>query len=84
MITEGILNILAFIPNALLDNMNGISLSIPDNLFVGLDSIFNCLGFLFPISGLLIILTLSFTIKSFQIIWSIILRVKSFIPTMGA
>lgn len=84
MITEGILNILAFIPNALLDSMNSISISIPDNIFVGLDSIFNCLGFLFPISGLLIILTLSFTIKSFQIIWSIILRVKSFIPTMGA
>lgn len=84
MITEGILNILAFIPNALLNNINTISLSIPDNIFIGLDSIFNCLGFLFPITGLLIILTLSFTIKSFQIIWSIILRVKSFIPTMGA
>lgn len=84
MITEGILNILAFIPNALLNNMSSISLSIPDNIFSGLDSIFNCLGFLFPISGLLVILTLSFVIKSFQIIWSIILRVKSFIPTMGA
>lgn len=84
MITEGILNILAFIPNTLLDSMNTISLSIPDNIFSGLDSIFNCLGFLFPIGGLLIILTLSFTIKSFQIIWSIILRIKSFIPTMGA
>lgn len=84
MITEGILNILAFIPNALLNNMNGISISIPDNVFNGLDSIFNCLGFIFPISGLLMILTLSFTIKSFQIIWSIILRIKSFIPTMGS
>lgn len=84
MITEGILNILAFIPNALLNSMNGISLSIPDNIFSGLDSIFNCLGFLFPISGLLIILTLSFAIKSFQIIWAIVLRIKSFIPTMGA
>ena len=84
MITEGILNILAFIPNTLLNSINTISLSIPDNIFSGLDSIFNCLGFLFPISGLLIILTLSFTIKSFQIIWSIILRIKSFIPTMGA
>lgn len=84
MITEGILNILAFIPNALLDNMSSISLSIPDNIFSGLDSIFNCLGFLFPIKGLLVILGISFAIKSFQIIWSIILRIKSFIPTMGA
>lgn len=84
MITESILNILAFIPNLLLDNMNSISLSIPDNIFSGLDSIFNCLGFLFPISGLLVILGISFSIKSFQIIWAIILRIKSFIPTMGA
>ena len=84
MITEGILNILAFIPNTLLNSMVSISLSIPDNIFIGLDSIFNCLGFIFPIKGLLIILTLSFTIKSFQIIWSIILRIKSFIPSMGA
>lgn len=84
MITEGILNLFVLIPNALLNNMEGVSISIPDNVFSGLDSIFNCLGFLFPISGLLIILTLSFAIKSFQIIWSIVLRVKSFIPTMGA
>lgn len=84
MITEGILNILAFIPNLLLDGMQGLSLSIPNDIFNGLNNIFNCLGFLFPISGLLLILGVSFAIKSFQIIWSIILRVKSFIPTMGA
>lgn len=83
MITEAILNVLAFIPNLLLDNMQGISLAIPDNIFNGLNNIFNCLGFIFPISGLLVILGISFTIKNFQIIWSIILRVKSFIPTMG-
>ncbi len=84
MITEGILNFLAFIPHLLLDNLGEISFSIPDNVFDGLNSIFNCLGFLFPISGLLIILGISFTIKSFQVIWAIILRIKSFIPTMGA
>lgn len=84
MITEGILFILASIPNLLLDSMQGISLSIPNDIFEGLNSIFNCLGFLFPISGLLLILIVSFTIKSFQIIWAILLRIKSFIPTMGA
>ena len=84
MITEGILNILAFMPNLLLDNLGFVSLSIPSNIFDGLNSIFNCLGFLFPISGLLVILGISFTIKNFQIIWSIVLRIKSFIPTMGS
>lgn len=84
MITEGILNILSLIPTSLLDSIDVVSLSIPDNIFDGLNSIFNCLGFLFPISGLLVILGLSFAIKSFQIILSLIIRVKSFIPTMGA
>lgn len=83
MITEGILNILAFLPNLLLDSMVGISISIPENIFDGLNSIFGCLGFVFPVSGLLVILSLSFLIKNFQIIWSLILRIKSFIPTMG-
>ena len=84
MITEGILNILALIPNNLLDNIEAVNLSIPDNIFDGLNSIFNCLGFLFPISGLLIILGLSFAIKSFQLILALVVRIKSFIPTMGA
>ena len=84
MITEGILNILAFLPNLLLDSMGGISISIPENIFDGLNSIFGCLGFVFPVSSLLVILSLSFLIKNFQIIWSLILRIKSFIPTMGS
>lgn len=84
MITEAILNVLAFIPNLLLDSISSVEISISNDVFNGLNSIFNCLGFLFPISGLLLILVLSFSIKGFQIIWSIVLRVKSFIPTMGA
>ena len=84
MITEAILNILTFVPNLLLDSLSGISLSIPNDIFNGLNNIFNTLGFIFPISGLLVILSISFIIKNFQIIWAIILRIKSFIPTMGA
>lgn len=84
MITEGILNFLALIPNLLLDSLGNISISIPENVFEGLNTIFNCLGFVFPVKGLLLILSLSFLIKNFQIIWAIILRIKSFIPTMGA
>jgi hypothetical protein len=84
MITKNILDVLVFLPNLLLDGMGSITLSIPDNIFDGLNSIFNCLGYIFPISGLLLILGISFSIKSIQIIWAIILRIKSFIPTMGA
>lgn len=45
MITEAILNIFCFLPNLLLNNISPISLSIPENVYSGLDSIFNCLRF---------------------------------------
>lgn len=83
MITEAIINILMFLPNTLLDGIEGVSLSIPDNVFNGLNDLFGCLGFIFPISGLMIILGVSFAIKCFQIIWSVFIRIKSFIPFMG-
>lgn len=50
MITKLLLDMICFVPNLLLNSMQGISLSIPENIFDGLNSIFNCLGFLFPIS----------------------------------
>lgn len=83
MITKLILDIICFLPNSLLDSLGDVSISIPDGVFDGLNSIFNLLGYAFPISGLLVILILSFTIKTFQITWSLIIRIKSFIPTMG-
>lgn len=84
MITEFILNLLCFIPNTLLNNMSSLSISIPDNVFDGFNSILGSLGYIFPVKGLLIILGMSFSIKAFQIIWSLIIRIKSFIPTMGS
>lgn len=84
MITDFIINVFCAIPNLLLDNIEVITLEIPENIFNGFDSILNLLGFMFPVSGLLPILIISFSIKSFQLIWSLVLRIKSFIPTMGS
>lgn len=84
MITEFIFNILCFLPNQLLDSIDGLSISIPDNVFDGFNSILGSLGYIFPVKGLLIILGLSFSIKAFQLVWALIIRIKSFIPTMGA
>lgn len=84
MITEFILNLLCFIPNKLLDGLGSLSISIPDDVFNGFNSIFSNLGYIFPIKGLLVIISISISIKVFQIVWALILRIKSFIPTMGA
>jgi len=84
MVTESILYLITSLPNLLLNNIGTINLNIPNDIFDGLNSIFNLLGFIFPISGLMVILSLSMSIKLFEIVWSLLLRIKSFIPSMGA
>lgn len=84
MITEMILNFIFLPVNALLALLPDITLSIPDGVFDGLKNIFGMLGFIFPIKGLLVILTVSISIKLFHIIWALVIRIKSFIPTMGS
>lgn len=84
MITDFIINVLCALPNLLLDSMQNFTLEIPESIFHGFDSILNLLGFMFPIAGLLPILVISFGIKYFQIMWSLLIRIKSFIPTMGS
>ena len=83
MITELILKFLLLPITNILNILPDFSLSIPDNILDGLSSIFSCLGFIFPIKGLLPILAFSLSIKFFHIIWALILRIKSFIPTEG-
>lgn len=83
MITELILKFIFLPVTALISLLPDISFSIPDNIFNGLKEIFGLLGFIFPVKGLLVILTTSISIKLFHIIWALILRIKSFIPTEG-
>lgn len=84
MITDFIINVLCALPNLLLDSMQNFNLEIPANIFNGFNSILNLLGFMFPVAGLLPILVISFGIKYFQIMWALLIRIKSFIPTMGS
>lgn len=83
MITESILKFVFLPVTALISLLPDISFSIPENIFEGLRDILGVLGFIFPIKGLLIILATSISINSFHIIWALILRLKSFIPTEG-
>lgn len=83
MITEAILKFIFMPVNLLFDILPEVSFSLPDNIFNGLKEILGLLGFVFPIKGLLIILATSISIKGFHILWALILRIKSFIPTEG-
>lgn len=83
MITTLFFNILLLPVNDLIDMLPHLEIAIPNDVFNGLNSILCMLGFVFPIKGLLVILTTSIMIKMFHIIWALVLRLKSFIPTEG-
>ena len=57
------------------------------DLSFDIDSLLNVLSFantIFPISELMLLIILKFiTVPCFSIVWNLILRVKSFIPTLG-
>lgn len=61
-----------------------IAIPIPDGIFSFLDWMLPSLNYWLPISALLPIIVIELAVMGFKIIWAIILRVKSFIPTMGA
>lgn len=84
MITEALLNFLFFVPNLLLDSMAGLTIAIPLGIYEPLLDAIVAIGSLMPVAQLLPILVIEFSVQSFRIIWALIIRAKSFIPTMGA
>ena len=86
MITDLIINAFLLVPYLLLNGffVLDFNFSLFNNFFDIFNSLSSGIGYVFPIAGLTPIFTISLAIYTFRIVWSIILRVKSFIPTMGA
>lgn len=86
MITDAIINILVS-PLYLVFNLMPLDsipdLVLPDDVFNGISGFLANVAYIIPINGLLPILILGWALDNFNIIWSLILRIKSFIPTMG-
>lgn len=59
------------------------NIAIPDDAFEALKKILLNIGYIVPLSSLIPILVISFTLDHFTAIWALILRIKSFIPTFG-
>ena len=84
MLLEAIVGILLFIPNLLFSMLPTIEFTIPDNILSGVSDIFAMVGYFFPIAALLPILVMSLALDMFRIVVAIVVRIKSFIPGMGA
>lgn len=68
----------------IIDKLPSIDFQIPDGVLDGLTYITNYISYFIPIKALMPILIIDVGLCVFQIVWAIILRIKSFIPTMGA
>lgn len=59
------------------------NLEIPNDVFNGISGFLANVAYILPVKDLLPILIVSAGLDHFTTIWSLILRIKSFIPTMG-
>lgn len=84
MITDKILDVLFYLPLLLFKALPAVDFSIPDNVYNGIETFCTNIGYVVPINALLPILVTSFALSTFQIAWALVIRIKSFIPTMGA
>lgn len=84
MLLKWILEIVSFLPRVILGWLPNFSFEIPDGMFEGIQYLTYGLGYILPMKGLLPILIISLGVTTFQITVAIIVRIKSFIPTMGS
>jgi hypothetical protein len=83
MIIEKILEVVLGVANWLLDLLPDLSFDLPTGFIAVIGNIFYGINYFVPINQVLPILVISFGITGFRIVYATILRLKSFIPTMG-
>lgn len=84
MITDKIIDVFLALPLLLIDSLPEVNFSIPDHVMNGVSAFLLNIGYFVPIKELMPILIISLSVKTFQIAWALVIRIKSFIPTMGA
>lgn len=67
----------------LLDSLPTLSFSIPFTVFDVFQDIFYSINFFLPMNTIILIFEIKLSLIAFRIAYSIILRIKSFIPTLG-
>lgn len=83
MITETLINLFLRLFQGLISVLPSLNFSIPSNICNTIADFFVGITYFFPIKQLLPILVFSLSITAFRILFTLILRIKSFIPTMG-
>lgn len=86
MITEAILDCFIKLPLMLLSSVapSSLVISIPSSVNEGLRSMLSGVAYVFPFFAIFPIFLAKQLLKGSRIAWAVIIRIKSFIPTMGA
>lgn len=91
MITDAVLNLFLgladFIVGLLPDlsgAFSGFSSLVGSDFFSLCGSLFDFVGYVLPLPSIIAILTIELILNSAHILWALVIRIKSFIPTMGS
>lgn len=85
MIIESILTFFSLPTQWLIDLLPtiGEGIEIPSNIYNVLEDLISCVGYVLPIQGLMPIWYGLVGLTLAKTVWALIIRIKSFIPTMG-
>lgn len=83
MIFTAIINLFLNLFKGFINLLPTINITIPSGICTTIANFFAGVTYFFPIRALLPILIFSISLVGFKIVYSLILKVKSFIPTMG-
>jgi len=84
MLTDQLITLFFIIPSALIAMLPTVNATIPDGAFTTVNDTFAMVAYILPLSDMLIPFGIVVALRTLQITISIIIRIKSFIPTMGA
>jgi len=83
MITAFLVNMFIYMNVAFLSVLPNMNFTIPQGVTDTICGVVQSACYFLPVTLLLPILLFSFGLSTFKVVWAIVLRVKSFIPTMG-
>lgn len=83
MLTEIIINLFLKLFQGFISILPSLNFTIPDDIVDTIFNFFSGITYFFPIKALMPIFTFSLAVTGFKILYSLILRVKSFVPGMG-
>lgn len=84
MIWDTIINLILSPIDWLLGLLPSVNVHIPDGVLGAMGDVFGAIGYITPWKTVTTIFFISLALVAVRIAWAVIIRVKSFIPTMGA